>query len=178
MRASGKLRRRDGDRREKITPGLRMRQVSAPGPLCALAASAHQASSPPAKWLTRECLHACPLIGMSGKPACRPVKSRTHGESAAGGRVFDPDGCRAAQSTDTAALRRLRAGRAPRPKRDRCPPPGRDVASGVPGALPRRPVSAAGTVSRVIFCPVDALKSLACGRAGSGWCATGGEPRP
>jgi hypothetical protein len=50
---------------------------------------------------------------------------------------------------------------------------GRHVASGYPGFA----AAAAGAVLRVILCPAGALRSLACGSAGCGWCAAGREPR-
>src|SRR6266566_6524364 len=69
-----------------------------------------------------------------------------------------------------------------RPSAVRCPPSPRFSRRGTGGPL-RRPVPAAGAILRVILCPAGALRSVARGSAGCGWCATGGEllmtaPRP
>src|ERR1039457_3440668 len=108
---------------------------------------------------------------MCGNPASRPAKSRLHGDPAAGGRVFDPDGAqrhsqrtrrqrtRARMSAGTQALRRPARSAAccPLPAA-RCRPECSQRGTG-----PSRPRA---RCRASVFCHGDALRSLACGNTG------------
>src|SRR4051794_36800157 len=87
-----------------------------------------------------------------------------------------PTGHRGAVGERGSSLRRLCAGRhvggqGTAPQRGALSTAGRNTASGYSDVT----AAAAGAVLRVILCPAEALRSLACGSAGCGWCATGRE---